>query len=318
MSSADIFRKIQGWVSRERECLVEVIRGLMEIDSSGGYRELGFSSLFALCTEGLQYSAGAAHRRITAARCAASYPGVLDMIGDGRVSLTALCIAAPELTPENYRSVLDSIQGKPQREVEVLVASLKAPVVLRPEPKPARVVPVRVVRAPAAPLPLFEQEPVEPPPPVTEYTISMQVDGEFMELYREAEQLTGYPGISMQEVLRAGLKALTAKAAPPKRECPPKESNSSYIPKAVRHAVRERDGNRCTYEAPDGRRCTATHALQYDHRIPRSLGGTNSLENIRMLCPAHNQLMAEEILGVRYRKRRNFHDGSAPGAEHAA
>ena len=102
------------------------------------------------------------------------------------------------------------------------------------------------------------------------------------------------------------------------RECPPKESNSSYIPKAIRHAARERDENRCTYQAPDGRRCTATHALQFDHKIPRSLGGTNSLENIRMLCPAHNQLMAEEILGVHYRRRPNFHAGSPPGAEHAA
>jgi len=37
-----------------------------------------------------------------------------------------------------------------------------------------------------------------------------------------------------------------------------------------------------------GRRCDAKTALEFDHAIPRALGGDSSLQNIRVLCKTHN------------------------------
>ena len=296
MNSQKILERIQEWAGRERECLVEVIQGLMEIDRNQGYRELGYSSLFVMCTEGIGYSEGAAQRRIKAARCAERFPVVLSKIREGKVTLSALCLVADELTEDNHLEILERVSGKSKSQIELLVASLQAPVEAPIPLKAARVTPVRVVRK-EAPLPLFTES-VEPPPPVeTQYTISMQVDEEFMELYQEAERLAGHPGIPMQELLRAGLKALTAKAAPPKTAAPPTESHSRYIPKLVKHQVRERDNNQCSYVSPQGKRCTATHALQFDHINPHCRGGTNSVQNIRLLCPAHNRFEAKRLFG---------------------
>jgi 5-methylcytosine-specific restriction endonuclease McrA len=72
---------------------------------------------------------------------------------------------------------------------------------------------------------------------------------------------------------------------------------SRHIPAAVRRAVYERDGGRCTYRDGHGRRCTKRHDLEFHHRKPFGRGGEHSLENIALACKAHNALMAEQDYG---------------------
>ena len=69
------------------------------------------------------------------------------------------------------------------------------------------------------------------------------------------------------------------------------------VPREVRDEVFIRDGGRCTFIGPDGRRCGSRHDLQIDHIIPRALGGDNSPANLRLLCGRHNRLEAERVLG---------------------
>ena len=70
--------------------------------------------------------------------------------------------------------------------------------------------------------------------------------------------------------------------------------------RATRRAVCERDGFRCTWQGPDGVRCSSRAWLEQDHRIPLALGGTTSAENLRLLCRAHNQRAAELVFGRRH------------------
>ena len=65
-----------------------------------------------------------------------------------------------------------------------------------------------------------------------------------------------------------------------------------YIPSKVRHSVWMRDQGKCTYVCPKTkRRCSSDHLLQIDHIKPFSLGGTNKVDNLRLLCANHNQFM---------------------------
>jgi hypothetical protein len=74
-------------------------------------------------------------------------------------------------------------------------------------------------------------------------------------------------------------------------------ASSRYIPAAVRRAVRERDGNRCTFVDTQGGRCSERDRLEFHQLEPFGRGGDHSPENIRLACPAHNRYLAERDYG---------------------
>jgi len=59
--------------------------------------------------------------------------------------------------------------------------------------------------------------------------------------------------------------------------------------RATRREVAERDGYRCCHVAEDGRRCSATAWLEYDHKVAWSLNGPTTAENLQLLCKSHNR-----------------------------
>jgi 5-methylcytosine-specific restriction endonuclease McrA len=75
------------------------------------------------------------------------------------------------------------------------------------------------------------------------------------------------------------------------------KEGSRHIPAAIRRAVGERDGMRCTFVSDGGHRCEARERLEYHHDRAFALGGEASVANIKLLCSAHNQLMAERDFG---------------------
>lgn len=71
---------------------------------------------------------------------------------------------------------------------------------------------------------------------------------------------------------------------------------SRHVPQDVKIAVAVRDGGRCTKIRSDGRRCTRTRALHYDHRfIPFRLGGPQEAWNLCLLCDEHNWAKGGEL-----------------------
>lgn len=84
-------------------------------------------------------------------------------------------------------------------------------------------------------------------------------------------------------------------------EAPQQEAatrRSRHIPAAVRDAVVLRDGERCTYTGPDGHRCSAIVDLELDHVEPYAFGGPNTVDNLRVLCAAHNRRRAAITFGA--------------------
>jgi hypothetical protein len=81
-----------------------------------------------------------------------------------------------------------------------------------------------------------------------------------------------------------------------------------HIPAAVRRAVYERDGGRCSFVDGQGRRCPARDGLEYHHRHPFGHGGRHSVDGISLLCQAHNLHLAEVDYGreamARHRRSR--------------
>jgi 5-methylcytosine-specific restriction endonuclease McrA len=86
------------------------------------------------------------------------------------------------------------------------------------------------------------------------------------------------------------------------------QTTSRHIPAAVRRAVHERDGDRCSYASGTGRRCSARGRLEYHHRLPFAVGGKHTVAGVSLVCKAHNRYLAEVDYGreamARYARAR--------------
>jgi 5-methylcytosine-specific restriction endonuclease McrA len=111
-----------------------------------------------------------------------------------------------------------------------------------------------------------------------------------------------HPGASEEELLEAGLDLLLDRAAKrhglverPRKAREP--ANPAHVPAAVKRAVYLRDGGRCQYRLASGELCGCTRYLQYDHVPPLALGGTSTVDGVRLACKAHNLRAARLDLG---------------------
>ena len=91
-------------------------------------------------------------------------------------------------------------------------------------------------------------------------------------------------------------------------------SISRYIPVPVRRAVWNRDGGRCAYVSPDGRRCDAHRRLEFHHRRPFEVGGEATVENLELRCRAHNQYEAD-VFFAPFREATASRDAVRPRAD---
>ncbi len=103
------------------------------------------------------------------------------------------------------------------------------------------------------------------------------------------------------------LTRVTSRKEPSQVFEPGNEPSSRHIPAAVRRQVVERDRGKCAYVSPEGVRCGCEWDVEVDHVLPFSLGGTHELENLRLLCRAHNILMAEQVFGESGMRRARAH-----------
>jgi hypothetical protein len=106
-----------------------------------------------------------------------------------------------------------------------------------------------------------------------------------------------------------------AKAAAPRKTLPETDTAPAtrHIPAAVRRAVRKRDQDRCRFVDKQGRRCSERHRLEFHHRHPFAMGGDHSLDNISLMCAAHNRFLAEHDYGQAAIRRRPRNEKAPPG-----
>jgi hypothetical protein len=61
---------------------------------------------------------------------------------------------------------------------------------------------------------------------------------------------------------------------------------------------------RCAFVSDSGRRCEERKGLQFDHVQPVAIGGKATVENVRLLCPAHDQHEAGRVFGDGFIKEK--------------
>ncbi len=337
LSDRELLAEVARAAAEERRATAHLLALLIELDTRRLYLGEGFSSLFTYCTQALHLSEHAAYNRIEAARAARRFPIILEYVGEGALTLTAVRLLAPHLTPDNHREALASARHKNKREVELLVARLHpqpdVPAVVRKLPKPAAMttpVPV-VVHARQVPEVTehverraidFARE-IASPPGITagsqgtaavlkpiapeRYKIQFTAGRETYEKLRRAQDLLrhvvpdGDPAIIIDRALAllvTELERTKVGSSERPRAGRAVSRGARHVPAAVRRAIWQRDGGRCAFVGTKGR-CSETGFLEYHHMVPFAEGGATTVENLELRCRAHNQHEFERWFGSR-------------------
>ena len=122
LSDRQLANNLIGAHATERYAGAEVVAYLVELERRQLHLSDGYSSLFEYCTNKLGMSEDVAGTRIGAARVAAEYPCVLEMLADGRLYLSGLRLLKPHLNADNHRELLEAAASKSKRAIDKLLA----------------------------------------------------------------------------------------------------------------------------------------------------------------------------------------------------
>ena len=338
LSDAELDVAVKSLAGQERGTTGELVAHLAELDSRPGvYAGQGYGSLFSYCTQALRLSEDAACNRIEAARACRRFPVILNSLATGEVNLTAVRLLGRHLTAENHEAVLAKAKGRSRQQIDVLLAEL-AP---RPDvPSLVRRLPTLAAPPPAAtpnhppagstaepsagvgssatvfaPAP----RPVIRPTAPQRYRVQFTIGEETHDRLRRLQALLrreipdGDPGaifdratlLLLREVEKKKL-GMAAKPRPRRAIRPGTDSPTEPPrdpPQEVKRAVWPRDGGRCAYVAPGGRRCTEMTFLEFHHIQAYAHQGPPTVDNIALRCWRHNQYEAKLLFGPRRRPR---------------
>ncbi|MEQ1833874.1 MAG: HNH endonuclease signature motif containing protein, partial [Candidatus Eisenbacteria bacterium] len=316
---------------------------LAVFDERRSHSDLGYSSMLDYCQRDLSFTEDVAKKYLRAARIARARPVLFDMISDRRLTVSAVLTLGPLLESGMHDDLIAAAVGKSREELDWLIANrcprpemleLEAvayatgtsgaalQVSLEGAPGPA--CPSTAPESPVALVPLPAPAIIKPLS-ADHVAITVTMSRATREKIQRAQELLGHtvaPG-AIADVLDRALDQLIVALEKRKhglhREPRAVRANASkharHIPADVRAEVYQRDGGRCTFAAESGQRCECRHALEYDHIVPIADGATSTAGNLRLLCPAHNQLEAERRFGKDFVARKRAAARSGPARE---
>jgi len=294
--------------------MAEFLVALADFDRKRAWAGLGYSSLFWFLHRELGLSKGAAYNRKIAAELIERHPEVLAPIRDGRLCLTSIIELAKVTTRDNVVEILPRFFHLSRREAAEVSAAIRP--VARP---PLRDVVSQPIATPVAavrdmPVMVHPDEPLlRVTTPATTLTVPLTEDLRRLHVTVSRRLLAkldaardalshSHPGATTESILEAGLDLLLARHRERRgMGANPARKSRSAAPGRIRaEAKREvwaRDGGKCQWALDGGGLCGSTVRLEFDHVIPRGLGGASEPSNLRLLCRFHNQYVARQVYG---------------------
>jgi hypothetical protein len=273
---------------------------------------------------------------------------MLEMLRAGRVHLSGLRLLCGQLDAADGDEVLAAAAGKSKREIEVLLArrSPKPAVPDSVRRLPARrkvelanepAVAAGTDAATVAATPMFTGATGEAaatpraraaavsPLSGQEYRVQFTALDEHMKRVDQAKGLLRHRlpsgdlatlyDLAMQALIEKTLKDRFGVGRTPRtrQSTQPGPATSRRVPAAVAREVYERDGGRCTFVDPEGRRCDSTSCVQIDHVDGFGRTREHRVDRLRLLCAAHNAHAADVMYGKRWMDRKRAEERERRG-----
>jgi hypothetical protein len=298
MSDAELQQNLQQLLGAGSRTEARILAHLAEVEARQLHLKAAFSSMFDYCLRHLKLSEDEAWRRITAARLARRFPILFELVHSGSLHLTGVCLLRQHLNDANHQQLLSEACGKTRRQIEAMLATRF--------PRPAaqsslRRLPSRSTTGSGVG-PSFREElesaiatggparsPVFDASSRQEPTAKRERNGKLEQLSEHRYRLQLDVGVA--------LKAKLERAGDLMSHANPAFDLALVVERALDSLIEDRDGLRCSYVGADGQRCCGKAFLQIHHEEPWARGGPEDVANLRLLCAAHNRLLAERDFG---------------------
>lgn len=293
LSDPDLIQSLKSAVAEERRQTTLVLDLLREVDRRRLYADYGYSSLWEFCVRELKYSEGAASRRIASMRLVRELPDLKQDILSGKQTLSNLMTAQrffrvekdyTPLSKERKLEILKTLENKTARDCQKELLKISSDPLQISKPEKTREI---------------DEEHTE---------LKLVVSNSLMSKLKRLREIRSHadPTLSYVELLNyladEALKKFEKSTTPisPPTSAVGKSDTSVRIPlpTALRRSVWTRDQGQCQWSNPKtGQICGSRTYLEIDHVHPVALGGKNTLDNLRLLCRAHNQRRAVILFG---------------------
>ena len=271
LSDQALLSETKRLVREERETLANILRQLREIERRRLY--CGHPSLHVYVVKELKYTDDEACRRVAAMRTFREVPEIECEVLKGDLSMTHIGIARSiftsekkkgrPFTPEKKLEVFEAISGLSTRQAKRAVLEFA-------EEVPAR---------------RDEIKPLAGDQNLAKFALSDETLAKIEKFKGRTAHKN--PNPSMDELI-SQMADLALELTNPAKE--PKRKVKKDTAAAVSRTIWQRDDGLCT-------KCSSEYAIQEDHRLPESMGGEYSVENMRLLCRSCNQRAAIEKFG---------------------
>jgi hypothetical protein len=270
----ELLAHLQRLLRDDRALTAQLIVHVGEVDARGLYREHAYASMFEYAVSELHMSESEAYTRIRAAPLSREFPVELGMLARGELHLSALKLLAPVLRAENCEELLRAARFKSKRQVELMLA----------QRFPRADVPNAIRKLPAK---------------ATTAVLTGAVPGALPQAPTAVPGNPISPSISESPVPEPApsfqLASAPAPAIAPLRA---DRFKVQFTADQQLHDKLKQAQDLLRHQVPDG-----------DLR-----GGEATTANIRVLCRAHNQLLAERDYGRVFMEQRIAYGCTRPGA----
>jgi hypothetical protein len=262
----------------------EMVDFIREVMHRRLWLKYGATSIFDFMTRAhYHYAPVVAQRKLDAARLMQLFSEVKELILAGEVNLTQLGMLASALRqrstpPKVQREILAAIRGQTIKNTQIILNEmLEIEVKTRPKIRIQRDGSVRVE------LTFSKQQwkDIEHAKDVVSHSVP---SGELTEIFAYCSRFT------------AAKKDRSQNDQPlPSMEVKLRQSRG--VSRAARRFVFQRDKS-CRQRHADGSFCESRYQLQVDHILSRWKGGSNTVENLQLLCGLHNREKYEQEIAA--------------------
>jgi hypothetical protein len=313
----------------ERGVTILALRHLREVEVRRLFIELKCASMYAYCIKHLKYSENKTISRLASARLMTELPEIEEQIQVGSLNITNLSkihsfVRAEKgvqnsLTKVDKLALIADCENKPTREVaKELIKKSHQPALLAEKFQMTAI----VLKDESLNLEYSKFDALLDPEDkdllqefknlyahdlqdganitVLKFLLKKAVQHKKKQLGIEPKNNAPVPlspKVTSEKVATAiaptKLSAEKSKSAKPAPQRKP-------LPVAVKRFVWKRAGACCEHmDSKIGMKCESKFALQPDHIIPVALGGTDEVDNLQLLCRAHNSRRAIKTFGIR-------------------